>query len=213
MRIHQGTAGIAGIDGRVGLDSLVNRHAIRLPHGTNRTHNSCGEGPAQPKRVTDRIDLLSDLEIARVAQHRRGQIGSLNLNDGQIVRTVCTHHFRAILLAIVEGDLDALRVGNNVIVGQDVAFLVDNEPRPLAFLRNQPVKEIKSHGSRGDINYRGDVLAIDANVVLFFAIERFVARSLGNLDLVGTPKPLNSLEPVWPVSREVKEGSRQHHSN
>src|SRR5207244_1327076 len=116
------------IDRRIRLDCFINGHAIRLSHRTNRTYDSGGQGPAQAKRVPDRIYFLPDFEIPRITQHRRGQVGCINLNDGQIVRTVRTHYFCAILLAIVRRDFHPLRVGNKVIVGQDVAFFVDNEP-------------------------------------------------------------------------------------
>src|SRR5581483_4359657 len=50
-----------------------------------------------------------------------------------------------------------LCVVNHVIVGQDVAFLVDDKPGSLAFLRNQSVKEIEGDGFRRDVDHRGNI--------------------------------------------------------
>ena len=42
--------------------------------------------PARPKGIADGIDLLAHLQVLRIAQHRRRQVGGLDLDDRQVVR-------------------------------------------------------------------------------------------------------------------------------
>ena len=160
--VQQRPAGIAGVDGRIGLDGFVNLHAVRFLHRADRTDDAAGHGPGKAERIADGINFLSDLQIARVAEHHRGESRAFDLNDRQIVRAVGAHHRGPVLLAVVQRDFHLAGLGDHVIVGQHVTFFIDNEARALPFLRHQAIEEIEGHGARSDVHHRIDVLAIDA---------------------------------------------------
>ncbi len=69
--VEQRAAGITGIDGRVGLDSVINLHAVGFLHRPDRTDDAIGHGAGQTEGIADGIDLLPHLQIARVAEHHR----------------------------------------------------------------------------------------------------------------------------------------------
>ena len=100
-------------------------------------------GSGQAKGIADGVHLLADLQVARIAENRGREIGRLDLNDGKIMCRVAANHGRAKLLAVVHGYFDLARVGDHVVVGEDVALFINDETRALAFLRYQPVEEIE----------------------------------------------------------------------
>ena len=176
MPVHQRTAGVAGIDGGIGLNGFVDRRAVGLAHRPNRTHDAARHRPRQAKRIADGVNFLPHLQVARIAQHRGNQIGRLDLDHRQIVRRIGAHHRRLVFLAVVHGHFHLPRVGDDVIVGEDVALFVDHKARALALLRHQPVEKVESHRARRDVHHRRNILAIDADIVLLFAVERLRRR-------------------------------------
>ena len=135
----------------------------------------------------------------------RNQVRRLDLNDGEIVRRVRADDGRFVLLAIVHGDFDLARLGDHVVVGQDVALFIDHESRSLPFLRNQAVEKVQGHGARGDVDDRRNVLVVDGNIVLLFAIERRLRRRLGDLHLRGMTEPGRGMQlrPACEFERQV----------
>ena len=199
--VHQRAAGVARVDGSIGLNRLVDHRAIRFAHRTNRTHDPSGHGSRKSKGIADRIHLLSHLQIARIPQHRWNQLRRLDLNHRQIVRRVRPHHRRFVFLAIVHGDFHLTGIGDDVVVGQNVPLFVDDESRTLSLLGNQPIEEIKCHGPRSDVYDRRNVLLVDGDIVLLFSIERLSRRSFGDLHLLG-PGRTSSTNAVRPPEFE-----------
>src|ERR1017187_788980 len=115
-----------------------------------------------------------------------------------------------IFLAIVERDPDLACIGDDVIVGEDVSFFVDDEARALAFLRQQAVEEVEGHDARGDVDDGSNVLAVDLDVVLLFGVERFAAGGLGDFNVLRTADPIGGMETSVAVGGEVEEGRRQN---
>ena len=58
-RVQQRPAGVAGIDGRVGLDGVFDRRAIRVANRADGADNAAGHGPAQAEWIADGVDLLA----------------------------------------------------------------------------------------------------------------------------------------------------------
>ncbi len=85
------------------------------------------------------------MQIGRIAQDHRLQVGGFDLDDRQVMRFVGADDGGLVFLAVVERDFNLARFGDDVIIGQDVSFFVDDETRALAFLRHQSVKEIEGH--------------------------------------------------------------------
>ena len=206
--VHQRAAGVAGIDGGVGLDGFVDGGAVRLVHRTDRTDDAARHGAGKSEGIADGVNLLSHLQVARVAEHSGREVGRFDLDDGKIVRRVGADDRGAEFLAVVQRDFHLAGVGDHVIVGEDVAFLVDNEARALAFLRHQAVEEVEGDGVRGDVHDRGDVLAVDEDIVLLFGIERLAAGGFGDFDFVGR-LTVGQVERPRSPGCEIKECSSQ----
>ena len=114
-----------------------------------------------------------------------------------------------IFLAVVKRNFDLARIGDDVIVGENMSFFVDDEAGALAFLRNQSVEEVEGHDARGDVDYRCNVLAVDADVVLLFGVQGFAAGGFGNFNALRAADPVGGMEVSVAVGGEVEEGGRQ----
>ena len=84
----------------------------------------------------------------------------------------------SIFFAVVEGDPDLARVGDDVVVGEDMAFFVDDEAGTLALLRVEAVEEIEGLHLRSYIDDGGDIFAVDTDVVLLLGVQGFPAGLL-----------------------------------
>src|ERR1019366_243380 len=126
------------------------------------------------------------------------------------MRAVAADDGGLIFLAIVQRDPDLARIRDDVIVGEDVSFFVDDEPRALALLRNQAVEKVEGHDARGDVDDGSKVLVVDLDVVLLFGVERFAAGGLGDFNVLRTADPVGGVETSVTIGGEVEEGGRQN---
>ena len=55
-----------------------------------------------------------------------------------------------------------------------------------------------------------DVLAVDADVVLLFGVERFAAGGFGDFNVLRTADPVGGMETPVAIGGEVEEGGRQN---
>src|SRR5271157_2595115 len=208
--VEQRAAGVAGVDGGVGLNGFFDDQAVWLLHLADGTDDAAREGSGEAERIADGIDFLADLQIGRVAEDHRLQVGGFDLDYGQVMRLVGADDGGLIFLAVVQRHFNLARFGDDVIVGEDVSFFVDNETGALAFLRHQAVKEVEGHDARGYVDYRRDVLAIDVDVVLLFGVERFAAGGFGDFNALRTPDPVGGMETSAAIGGEVDKGRRQN---
>ena len=112
------------------------------------------------------------MEIRRVDQQQR-----------QIVALVDTDDLSLVLVLVVERDFDPLCVVDDVVVGEDVALLIEDEAGALALLGNGAVEEVKRDGGRGDIDDGGQGLLIDGDVLLLFDVISGRGGGLGELEV------------------------------
>ena len=69
--------------------------------------------------------------------------------------TVDPDHRRLEFLLVPQRHLDRLRVVDDVVVGQNVALIVDDKTRALALLRHRLQKEVAAdNGRAGDVDHR-----------------------------------------------------------
>ena len=188
--IHHRAARVAGINRGVGLNRIFNGGAVRLFHRTNRTHDAARHRPRQAEGISDGIHFLSHLQISRIAEHRRNQVRRFDLDHRQVVNRIRSHDRGFILPAIVQRDFESLRAFDHVVIGKNVPILIDHEPRPLPFLRDRAIEKVISIHSRSNVHHRRNILAVDEDVVLFFAVETFAARGLRNLYLRRMTQPV-----------------------
>src|SRR6201998_1671158 len=59
----------------------------------------------------------------------------------------------------------------HVIVGKNVASLVEDESRTLPFLRHRSIKKVEDHRTRRDVDYRGQHTPVNGDVVLLLRVE------------------------------------------
>ena len=136
----------------------------------------------------------------------------------QIVSGIGTHHGGAIFFPIVQRDFNLPRLGDYMVIGENVSIFIDDEPRALPLLRYQSVEKIKSHRAGSDVHHGIDILVIDADVVLLFDVAWIAsAGGFGNLHFVGTADPVHWPQPGGAIRREIennrgyKKGSERLH--
>src|SRR5262245_26978003 len=78
--IHQRTAGVAGVDGRVGLDEVFDFFdtQVAAAHGADDTH---GYGLADAERVADGERDVSHLHLGGIAESYIREVGPINLQQ------------------------------------------------------------------------------------------------------------------------------------
>src|SRR6266852_3591849 len=96
-------------------------------------------------------------QVAKMKEERRG--------EG--LRLVDAYDGSTIFLAIVQRNLYLTCVSDNMIVGQNVTTLINNEPRALSFLRYESVEEIEGDRPRSNVHHCGDIVLIHPDIVLF----------------------------------------------
>ena len=142
MGVEQRAAGVAGIDGGVGLDGLVNIGAVGLLHLADGADDAARHGSVEDaERIADGEHLLADLEAGAVAQGHGLKVGRLDLNDGEVVRLVSSDDGGRVVLLVLEDDLEFTRAVDDVVVGEDVAFLVNDEAGARTLLRLRTEKK------------------------------------------------------------------------
>jgi hypothetical protein len=82
-----------------------------------------------PERIADRHHGLADGQATGVAERRDRQALALDLEDREIGEGITAHERGPERPLGAEPDLDLLDAGDDVVVGQDVAPGVDDDPR------------------------------------------------------------------------------------
>ena len=85
---------------------------------------------------------------------------------------------------------------DHVVVGEDVAGLVENESRALALLRHGSVEEVEDQRGGGDVDHRGQNFFVDGDVVLLFGVVG--GRGMRLSELSGELEPLPPISWKWP---------------
>ncbi len=89
-RIEQRATGIAGVDGGVGLDQVIDGRAARFSRqrAVERGDDTSGERPVQTEGVADSEHLLTHLEVGTGADRhgRRALETDADLEHGDVVR-------------------------------------------------------------------------------------------------------------------------------
>ena len=94
-----------------------------------------------------------------------------------------------VVLLVLEDDFQLPRAVDDVVVGEDVAFLVDDEAGAGALLSLRAEEEVIGDNGGGDIDYGGNDALVDINVVLLLVVERGSGLGLGDVDRVtGNPR-------------------------
>src|SRR4051794_19237225 len=129
-RVEQRTAGVAGVDRRVGLDDAVDLEAVRrLDRALGGRHDARRERALETERVADRDRRIADLDAARAAEGQRPQLAlrRRDLQHREVGRLVAAEDAGVDDVLVGELDRHLRRAGDDVRVRQDRAVAVDHE--------------------------------------------------------------------------------------
>ena len=134
--VDERAAGVARIDGGIGLDHVgVDGIAAGRAHGRGaiqRRNDARGDGLLVAKRRTDRHDPLAHVKLGGVTDLDRGELGSigvLELDDGQVARSIVAHELGLVGGAVVHGHHVLVVTIDHVVVGEDVALGIEHNTR------------------------------------------------------------------------------------
>ena len=101
--VDQGAAGVAGVEGGVGLDHIFDDPTAGGQGSTERAHHPGGHRAGQSPRVTDGDDQLPHLDLLRVPEVDPGQVRDVRPHDRQVREQIAADHLEVGLPAVSEG--------------------------------------------------------------------------------------------------------------
>ena len=133
LDVHERAAGVAGVDGGVGLDEvlIVLDAEVAAARGAD---DAGGDGLADAEGVADGQHDVADLHLVAVGHRDDRQVLGVNLDDGDVGLRVAANDLGGELAAILQGDFHLVGVIHDVVVGEDVAVLGDDDARAEAVL-------------------------------------------------------------------------------
>ncbi len=124
VRVDQRSAGVAGVDGGVGLDEVARFARVvavrvgpveRADDAARDRELEVAEGAAEGEHG------LAGMQLRRVAPGDAGQVVRVDLDDGEVVELVDADQLGGKDAAVIEGDVDLHGAVDDVVVGEDVA--------------------------------------------------------------------------------------------
>ena len=160
LEVEGRAARVAAVDRRVDLHEVV--EAAGADHAVLGRNDARGDRIAQPERIADRDHRIADPDRVGVRELDVGQgLVCVDLEHGEIGVRIGADHRRRQLPAVRHGDRNLAGIGDHVIVGRDVAVLVEDEAgacghegratrasrhlRPCAALAEEALHEAPEH--------------------------------------------------------------------
>ena len=126
VEVEQRSAGIAAIDGGVGLNVIVVRPRIDV--AVARRDDAGGHGAAEAERITDGDDPFAEPQLVGIAElHRLERLVAVHAQQSQVALGILADQIGLELGAVIEDDIDLVGVGDHVIVGDDQPGRIDDE--------------------------------------------------------------------------------------
>ena len=164
VEVEQRAAGIAAIDGGVGLNVIVVRPRIDV--AVARRNDAGGHRAAEAERIADGDDPFAQPQLVGIAElHRLERLVGMHAQQREIALGVLADQFGLQLGAVVEDDVDLVGVGDDVIVGDDEAGRIDDEAGAQRIDAMRLVSSLSS--------------SVLAAVVLEEIVEEFLHRRAG----------------------------------
>jgi len=85
VRVKQRTAGVAGVDGCIGLNGVFNGCTAFAADGADCGDDAGGHGAAEAEGIADGVDFLADIEAGGSGERDGLQIGRIDLEEGEVV--------------------------------------------------------------------------------------------------------------------------------
>src|SRR5947209_5367559 len=117
---------------------------------------------------------------------------------------VSAHNSCLVLLLIVGCDLNLPRSLNHMIVGEDVAFPINDKSRSLALLRHRAIEEVIGDCGGSDIYHAGQRFLVDSDVLLLLSVIAGRRGGLSKFNMCG-PRDPPGLEDAVGMGGEVVE--------
>ena len=149
-QVHQRAAGVAGVDGGVGLDEILVALDAQ-PGAAQRADDAGCHGLTETEGIADGDDEVTHLHPVGIGDRYFGEPVGLDLDHGNVRFAVGADQLGAELAAVGQGDGDLVGLVHHVIVGQHVAATgIDNhartQTRTLALARHvRHAKEMPKH--------------------------------------------------------------------
>ena len=141
VNVHQRTAGISRIDGRVGLDEIL---VILDTHvaAVLCADDAFGNCLAYAKGIAHGQHDIADLHIAAVGQRDDGQTVRVNFHDRDVGLGIAPDDFGGELAPIRQRDFHFFGPVHDVVVGEDITVLGDDHAGAEAVFNS------RAHGLR-----------------------------------------------------------------
>ena len=126
IEVEQRAAGIAAVNGGVGLNVIVVRPRIDV--AVARRDDAGGHRAAEAERIADGDDPFAQPQLVGIAElHRLERLVGMHAKQREIALGILADEVRLELGAVIENDADLVGVGDDVIVGHDQAGRIDDE--------------------------------------------------------------------------------------
>ena len=126
VEVEQRTAGIAPVDGGVGLDVVVVR--TRVDVAVARRDDTCGHGAAETERVADGDDPFAKPQLVGIAEFNGlERLVGVHAQQREIALCIPADQLGGNLGAVVENDVDLVSIGDDMVVGDDEAGRIDDK--------------------------------------------------------------------------------------
>ena len=160
-RVDQRTAGVAGVDGCVGLDERLNLHLGVEDIDVTRLggHDTRRDGRSEVERIADGEHPFADTQVIGVAHEDHRQPCLFDFQERDIRVRVSADQRSRVFAFVVEDHLNLVSTVDDVVVGDDIAVLGDDDTRTgrllrrhFALLSRAAEEELKKvHLLRGDL--------------------------------------------------------------
>ena len=131
--IDERTTRVARVQGRVGLEHVVNEPARPgAERSAQGTDNTGGHRALEAVRMANRQRELSDAHLLRVAQRGRDEITRVHADHGEVGLRIVADPVRPVLVAVGQGHVELVGPVHHVAVGQDVPARGEHEPGAAA---------------------------------------------------------------------------------
>src|SRR5258708_12759661 len=140
VSVHQWPAGVAGIDGRIGLNELPRLAAIagRWIWTVQRADDSTSNREAKSEWVSECQDRLSRVQLSRVTPGHTGQIRRVYFNDREIGQRIGSDDLRRQNSPIPHGAVNADCPVHAEVVADDASIAQTNTSPTHAILHLRP---------------------------------------------------------------------------
>jgi len=120
--VGQRAAAVAGVEGGIGLDHLVDHAPCACRQRTSEGRDdACGDAACEPERVAQGYDELPDAQLGRVAEQDRRWHVAPSPQDGEVGKRITADHVHADRGPIGESRLSRISALDHVRAGQQEA--------------------------------------------------------------------------------------------